>query len=254
MMLNSANVITGSISSVSNAVFSYLSLRKVNKELLEKNSRLAMEIVRLQEHLKNNSLNTIDFRDVFLNDTVNNDSNNESYTYEYIAARVVNNSVAYVNNYITINKGSADGIRPDMGVVSLRGVAGIVMTVKEHYSVVMSLLNSKFRLSCKVKDTNYFGMLTWKSDNLSYAYLEELPAHTMFQVGDTVVTSGYSAIFPPDIKVGVVESYDKQRDNNFYSLKVRLTTDFQSLDVVCVISNQSQEEQREIEREAMKND
>jgi rod shape-determining protein MreC len=252
MMLSSANAITGGISSVAKVVFSYLNLRKANQALLEENSRLAMEVIRLQEQFKNHSLDTIDFRGVFLNDTVN--KNKEDYTYEYIAAGVVNNSVAYLNNYITINKGSADGIRPDMGVVSLRGVAGVVVTVKEHYSVVISLLNGKFKLSCKVKDTNYFGMLTWKGDHISYAYLEELPTHAIFQVGDTVVTSGYSTIFPPDIRVGVVESYDKPRDDNFYSLKVRLITDFQSLDALCVIRNHSQEEQRDIERETMKND
>ncbi|MDR2773896.1 MAG: rod shape-determining protein MreC [Tannerella sp.] len=252
IMLSSANVITGSMMSVSNTVFSYLNLRKVNQELLEQNSMLAKEVVRLHEQLKNSALDTTDFRSVFLNDTMRS---HEGYTYEYITARAVNNSVGYVNNYITVNKGSADGIRPDMGVISVRGVAGIVVTVKEHYSVIISLLNTgRYKLSCKVKDSNYFGALTWKGDNISYAYLEELPTHAVFHVGDTVVTSGYSAIFPPDIMVGVVESYDKQRDDNFYSLKVRLATDFQSLDALCVISNNSQEEQREIERETIKND
>jgi rod shape-determining protein MreC len=252
MILSSANAITGGISSVSNAVFSYINLQKVNQELLEHNGMLGMEIIRLQEQLKNSSLNTMNYSDVFLSDTV---CNHEGYTYEYIAARVVNNSVGYVNNYITINKGSADGIRPDMGVISLRGVAGIVVTVKERYSVVISLLNTgKYKLSCKVKDSNYFGALTWRGDNISYAYLEELPTHAVFQIGDTVVTSGYSAIFPPGIKVGVVESYDKQRDDNFYSLKVHLATDFQSLGALYVIRNHSQEEQWEIERETVKND
>jgi rod shape-determining protein MreC len=253
MMLSSANVIAGSISSASSAVFSYLDLQNINRELLECNSQLAMEVIRLQEQLKNQLLDSVDFSGVFLNDTVNN-RNNGNYTYEFITAGVANNSVTYVNNYITINKGAVDGIRPDMGVISPRGVAGIVMTVKDRYSVVISLLNSKFKLSCKVKDTNYFGAMTWKGGDVAHAYLEELPTHAVFHVGDTVVTSGYSAIFPPGINVGVVESYNKQRDDNFYSLKVRLATDFQSLGVLCVIINHSQEEQREIEREAIKND
>jgi rod shape-determining protein MreC len=251
MMLNSANVITGSISSVFNAVFSYLDLQQVNRALLADNSRLVAEVIHLQEQLKNRPTDAGDFSGVFLNDTVNS---RETYRYELITAGVVNNSVVYMNNYITINKGALDGIRPDMGVISPHGVAGIVVAVNEHYSVVISLLNSKFKLSCKVKDTNYFGALTWKGDSQSYAYLEELPTHAVFQVGDTVVTSGYSAIFPPDIRVGVVESYDKQHGDHFYSLKVRLATDFHSLGALSAIINHSQAEQREIEREVIKND
>jgi rod shape-determining protein MreC len=104
-----------------------------------------------------------------------------------------------------------------------------------------------------VKDANYFGSLAWKVDDVRYAYLEELPTHATFQVGDTIVTSGNSAIFPPDIIVGTVESYGKQRDDNFYSLKVRLAVDFQSLNVLYVIVNRAQEEQWKIEREAAGN-
>ena len=87
-----------------------------------------------------------------------------------------------------------------------------------------------------------------------HAYLEDLPTHATFQVGDTVVTSGYSTVFPPGIMVGVVESYDKQHDDNFFSLKVRLATDFQSLNAVCVVKNNMQAEQKEIEEEAKQND
>jgi rod shape-determining protein MreC len=256
MMLSSANVITGHISSASNVVFSYLNLQTVNQELLERNILLEAELIRLQSLLDRAALDTIDFSGIHSGDSLMNggEQQRENYTYEYLPAGVVNNSVTHVNNYITINKGADDGIRPDMGVVSPRGVAGIVVTVRERYSVVISLLNSKFKLSCKVKNTGYFGALTWKSDDLAIAYLEELPSHATFQVGDTVVTSGYSAIFPPGVMVGVVEAYGKQRDDNFYSLKVRLATDFRSLSALCVIVNRSQDKQREIEREAIKND
>jgi rod shape-determining protein MreC len=141
-----------------------------------------------------------------------------------------------------------------MGVISTRGVAGIVVTVSDHYSVAISLLSAKFKLSCKIKGSNYFRMLSWRGDDVAYAYLEALPVHAVFQVGDTVVTSGYSAIFPPGIMVGVVETYGKQSDNDSYSLKVRLATDFQALSALCVIINRAQDEQRETEREARKND
>ncbi|MDR1114777.1 MAG: rod shape-determining protein MreC [Tannerella sp.] len=253
MILSSANAITGSISSVSNTVLSYLNLQNVNQQLLEHNSLLEMEILRLQEQLKKTSLDTVDFSRVFLTDTARTAGvPAPDYTYEYIAAGVANNTTTYVNNYITINKGFGDGIRPDMGVISPRGVVGIVMTVKNHYSIVISLLNTKYKVNCKVKNTSFFGGLAWRGDDVRYAYLE-LPAHATFQVGDTIVTSGYSAVFPQGLITGVVESFDKQRDYNFYSLKVRLAADFQSLNALWVIVNHSQDEQWEIEREAMGN-
>ncbi|MDR1223134.1 MAG: rod shape-determining protein MreC [Tannerella sp.] len=247
MMLTSANVIAGSISSLSGAVFSYLDLQKVNQELLEHNGILEMEVLRLREQLKELSLDTVNFNPAFPEDTVFALKS----AYEFITVRAINNSTTYLNNYITLNKGSADGLRPDMGVVSPHGVVGIVMTVREHYSVVISLLNTKLNISCKVKGTDFSGPLSWKGGDVAYAYLEELPTHAVFEVGDTIVTSGNSAIFPPGIMAGTVDSYSKQRDDNFYSLKVRLATDFYSLSVLCAIRNDAQEEQWKIEQEVM---
>jgi rod shape-determining protein MreC len=256
-MLTSANAMTGDISSISGAVFSYLNLQKVNQDLIERSRMLEMEVVRLREQLKEISLDTINLNPILPGDTAPDTASSAGkiYPYEFITTRVVNNSTSYLNNYITINKGSEEGIRPDMGVVSLYGgVVGIVMTVKEHYSVVISLMNTKLNISCKIKGTNFAGPLSWKGGDVAYAYLEELPTHTVFEVGDTIVTSGYSAVFPPDIMAGVVESYSKQRNNNFYSLKVRLATDFHALNVLYVILNHAQKEQWETEREVIKHD
>lgn len=255
MMLSSANAVTARISSVSSTVFSYFDLQNVNQVLLERNGALEMEVFRLREQLQAFAVDSTSFEQVFLKDTVLTDSLfHDEYIYNLIPAGVVNNSITYMNNYITINKGRRDGIYPDMGVVSPQGVVGIVTTVSDNYAVVISLLNMKFNVSCKVQHTNYFGPLSWKGGDVHYAYLEQLPTHATFQQGDTIVTSGYSAFFPPGVMVGVVESYDKQNDDNFYSLKVRLSADFQSLSVLCVIDNRLQREQQEIEKEARKND
>ena len=255
MMLTSANAIAGRISSASSTVFSYFDLQKVNHELLERNSELEMEVIRLREQVYRKTTDSTSFDQVFLKDTVFTDSLfTGNYTYKYITAGVVNNSITYVNNYITINKGYDDGIRPDMGVVSPHGIVGIVSTVGDHFSVVISLLSAKFKVSCKVLNTSYFGVLSWKGGDVKYAYLEQLPTHATFSVGDTVVTSSNSAIFPPGVIVGIVENYDKEGDDNFYSLKVRLTTDFQSLNALCIIDNSLQKEQKAIEQEARKND
>jgi rod shape-determining protein MreC len=241
--------------SASNAVFSYLDLKNVNNELHEKNRKLEMEVLYLRNELERKVLDTLTYNQVLVYDTLNYDS--LSYLnskYSYINAGVVNNSSSYMNNYITINKGYKDGIRPDMGVVSINGIVGIVSTVNSNFSVVISLLNFRSKLSCKVKNTNYFGALSWKGGDIKYAFLEELPTHSTFEVGDTIITTGYTSAFPPGIMVGIVDSYKKQNDDNFYSLKVRLTTDFQSLSLVSVIDNTNQVEQKEIEKEAKRYD
>jgi rod shape-determining protein MreC len=269
--MTSANVITGQILSASNAVFSYLDLRTVNRQLNEKNNRLEMELIMLHKQLDEILSDTLNFKNVFLHDiiivdsVIKTDSPNkavqiqkeisiEDIDYRYITAEVVNNSIVYTNNFITINKGSDDGIHSDMGVISINGLAGIVMTVNAKYSLVISLLNTNQKISAKIKNTNYFGALLWKGGDSRYAFLEELPTHSIFKAGDTIVTSGYSTIFPQGIMIGTVDSFDKQHDDNFYSLKVRLATDFSTLRTVSVIENRNQEELMEVEKQTKRND
>jgi len=120
--------------------------------------------------------------------------------------------------------------------------------------VAMSLLNVETTVSCKIRNTHFFGPLSWKGGDVRYAYLSQIATHAVFHAGDTIVTSGISDIFPPGIMVGVIESFNRQDDDNYYSLKVRLSTDFQSLNAISVIDNQLQREQRELEREARKNE
>ena len=249
IMLSSANAITGRLLSASGAVFSYFDLQKVNKEIHERNSRLEMEVIRLREQLNIKTTDTVSFGQVFLNDSI---LRNERY--QFITATVANNAVNKPHNYITISKGLSDGVRPDMGVISPQGVVGIVTNVNNSFSVVMSMLNMKSRMSCKIRNTSFAGSLSWKGGDVRYMFLDQIATHATFQVGDTIETSGYSDVFPSGIMVGTVESYTRQTDDNFYSLKVRLATDFQSLHLICVIDNRLQKEQKEIEWEARRND
>ena len=254
-IISAANSVTGSVLSVCNTVFSYFDLFGVNQELLERTARLEMEVAYWREQAANQTVDQATFGQVFLRDTVVSDSLiQKSLIYRYIPARVVNNSVNYQRNYITINKGSDDGIRQDMGVVSPRGIVGVVTNVDNRFAIVMSLLNVKCKMSCKIQHTHFSGSLSWKGGDVRYAFLEQIATHATFQVGDTIVTSGYSDIFPPGVQVGVVESFNKQNDDNFYALKVRLFTDFQSLNALCVIENRLQETQKNIEQEARRND
>lgn len=247
VMFSSANVVTGYISSAAGYVKSYLHLRDINKELLERNGQLEMELLGLQDQLEMMRADTVNFTGFAPDST-------EVFPYSFILADVVNNSVTHLANYITVNKGRKDGVEPDMGVVSERGVIGIVSTVSDHYAVVLSLLNPKFRLSCKVLGSSYFGSLNWDGRNPRYANLEELPRHVEFKKGDTIVTSGYSAVFPAGIVVGNVADFQKQHDDNFYMLKVELAADFHALNNVRIIKNYHQTEQLKTEQEARRND
>jgi rod shape-determining protein MreC len=185
---------------------------------------------------------------------VRKEKEQQPFPYDVVMAKVVNNSVMYLSNYITIDKGRKDGIRPDMGVISEGGVVGIVSMVSDHYAVVIPLLNPKFRLSCKVLGSSYFGSMSWDGRSARYAKLDELPRHVEFKEGDIIVTSGFSAIFPEGIMVGNVSSFERQHNDNFYSLTVRLTTDFHRLNNVMVIRNYRHEEQIQLEQEAKVND
>ena len=238
---------TGHVSSVSGYVTSYLDLREINKELLERNGQLEMDLLELQDRLDMMMADTVHFAG-FAPDSV------EQFPYSFVLAEVTNNSVTHLSNYITVNKGRKDGIAPDMGVVSVQGVVGIVSTVADHFSVIIPLLNPKSKLSCKVLGSSYFGSLSWNGRSTRYANLEELPRHVEFQKGDTIVTSGYSSVFPAGIVVGTVADFEKQHDDNFFTLKVELATDFQSLKNVRIIKNYNQEEQIRVEQEARRND
>ncbi|RHJ92475.1 rod shape-determining protein MreC [Parabacteroides bouchesdurhonensis] len=247
IILSSANVITGHIASTSGYVTSYLNLREINKELLERNGQLELELLELRDRLDMMTADTVTFAGFAPDST-------EQFPYSFVMAEVVNNSVSHLSNYITVNKGRKDGVAPDMGVVSERGVVGIVSTVSDHFAVVIPLLNPKFRLSCKVLGSSYFGSLSWNGRNAQYANLDELPRHVVFDKGDTIVTSGYSAVFPAGIIVGVVSDFRKQHDDNFYSLEVKLATNFRTLNDVRIIKNYRQAEQLDVEREAKRND
>ena len=162
--------------------------------------------------------------------------------FEFILSHVINNSINKPHNYITINKGSNDGIKPEMGVIDQNGIVGIVNVVGDNSARIISLLNLNFKLSCKIKGNKHFGSLAWDGEDPTIAILEELPRHTVFKTGDTVVTSGFSAVFPEDIMVGKIISDKNNQNDNSISLKVKLSTDFTKLSKVRVIVNNLKEE------------
>jgi len=245
VMISSANTVTGYISSITGSITSYINLREANTVLTERNGELEMQVLALRNQLETLQANSTVFSG-FMPDST------ENFPYNFVMAKVVNNSVTHLSNYITINKGRKDGLTSEMGVVSDQGVVGVVSQVSNDFAVILPLLNPKLRLSCKVAGSNYIGSLGWNGRNSRYAQLEELPRHVEFQNGDTIITSGYSAMFPAGIIVGTVSDFKRQHDDNFYSLEVELATDFSALNNVRVLINQQQEEQRKLEKEAMR--
>ncbi|MCD7938131.1 MAG: rod shape-determining protein MreC [Tannerellaceae bacterium] len=249
VLLSTANIITGNIISVSGSIRTYFYLSQENRDLLTRNGQLEMELLELKSLLSEMSADTITFKGY----KSSPGADMEDRQFDFITARVVNNSVARISNYITINKGAKDGITSHMGVVSDKGVVGIVSNVSDHYSVVLPVLNPKFRLSGKVSGSS-FGTLMWDGRSPRYANLSELARHVEFAEGDTVVTSGYSSAFPEGVIIGTIASFKKQNDDNFYTLQVELATDFHALTNVRVIKNNAQTEQRDLEEEVRSND
>ncbi len=239
--LTSANSASASIYKVVSGVTSYFNLQSINNDLQERNALLEMEVINLKRQLDDCKIRMI-ADSISLPDSV-------AQSYEYYFAGVINNSVSRPMNYITIDKGSSDGIEPEMGVVDQNGVVGIVSVVSKHAARVISLLNPNMKLSCKVKGTDYFGSLYWDGVSPHFAVLEEMPRHVVYQKGDTIVTSGYSAVFPEGLIVGVIESGMKTNDDNFIALRVRLSTDFTRLSTVRAIKSKLSDELKEIETE-----
>ncbi|MEG1617277.1 MAG: rod shape-determining protein MreC [Bacteroidales bacterium] len=238
VFFSSANRMVADVYSLSGEVSGYFGLKQINQDLLERNGYLEKEILVLKELLQ---------KEYDQEQLKNTDTK-----YDFVVAQVINNSVTQLKNYITINKGALEGVKPGMGVADQNGIIGIVSVVSDHYSVVISILNTKLRLSAKVKGSDYFGSLVWDGKSSRYATLEELPRHVEFATGDTIVTSGYSAAFPEGLPVGVIEGYSPQTNDNFYALKVELSADFNRLNDVRVIINNQQEEQYKLEQEAAK--
>jgi len=221
-VISTSNELVGKIYTAYSNVTDYLVLGETNRILSAENARLR----------RADSVSFYDpsFRVLRVNDTIG------LQQYEYISARVVNNSVSRVNNYITLDKGSLQGIQPEMAVMGSNGVVGIVKDVSEHFSTVISLLHSSTKISSKIKKNDYFGSSVWDGENPQIAKLLDIPSHAQVKVGDTIVTSSYSGIFPRDILVGVVSEIGTSGES-FKEIKLKLATDFQKLSYVYVVRN-----------------
>ena len=240
---SSANAVTGKVYEWDSAVESYFSLSGVNSQLTQRNAFLEQQVrmlddsiarlTRSQETAVTRLSSMVPFQGCRL-----------------IPAKVVANMVNRYDNLITIDKGSADGVKRDMGVVCGMGVVGIVYLVSEHYSIVIPALNSHSNISCTIQRRGYFGYLRWRGGSSQLAYLEDVPRHAHFKLGDNVVTSGYSSVFPPGVMVGKVLHVFNSADGLSYRVQVKLSTDFARLRDVCLVDDSALQERIDLMRAA----
>src|SRR5699024_4176830 len=164
--------------------------------------------------------------------------------------RVISNNYTKSKNILTINKGANEGVHIDMGVVSSNGIVGIVNKVSKNYATVQSVLNTQSQINAKLKKTHHFGILVWEDIRDPYhANLIDIPRHTDFEIGDTIVTGGKSTIIPEGIPVGTIDSYELEEINNAFVIRVKLFTDMTSLHSVYLIENKDYDEIITLEKE-----
>ena len=229
--LSAANAVVGKVYQWESGVLSYFSLSRVNEELSQRNFYLERQVSQLRRLYGD-----------LTKDTTAMERHELQFLsqYQLIPAKVVDNTVHKPENLMTIDKGRVDGVEVDMGVACGSGVVGVVYLVSDHYSVVIPALNtSSSRISCAIRGRGYFGYLHWYGGDPAVAYVEDIPRHAKFKLGEYVETSGFSSIFPSGVLVGKIEQAYNSSDGLSYKLKVRLSTDFSCIRDVCVISDKS---------------
>lgn len=233
----SANSVAGKFYEAKGDITGYFHLKGENEALLDRNMWLEERVRYLEQKQREAMADSARYSSI---EKFQTDLN-------VLKANVVKNSINLPNNYLTLDKGALDGIKSEMGVVDANGIVGIVYKTSLHYSSVISVLNSRSNISCKILGSQYFGYLRWEGGDSRYAYLKDLPRHAEFNLGDTIVTSGYSTVFPEGVMVGTVDDMTDSHDGLSYLLKVRLATDFGKVSSVRVIEMKNKKEIQELE-------
>ena len=238
---SSANVVAGKVYEADATIKNFFSLTKINQQLNVRNLYLEQTVRKLSEQ-------------------VHAETGDSSWLlrtpaevlkeYKLIPAKVITNSIDKRDNFITIDKGRLDGVKPDMGVACGTGIVGVVYMVSDHYSIVIPVLNSKSNISVTIRKRGYYGYLRWTGGASDLAYVDDIPRHAHFRLGDLIETSGYSAMFPLGIIAGQILHVYNSPDGLSYRVQVRLTTDFGNLRDVCVIDNSAMKERIDLLRSA----
>jgi rod shape-determining protein MreC len=235
VFLSSAGVVSSNLLELANKFGSYWNLGAVNDSLAKENARLKMQFPNAKYQ---SNIETQAVKDSVL-----------LQQYIYTSAKIVNNNLHHSNNYITLNRGSNHNIKSNAGVVSAttQGVVGIIKKVSNNYSVAMSIFHKETRISAKIQKNDHFGVLVWNGKEMTHLDLEALPKHAPIQKGDTIVTSGYSNLFPEGIFIGVVDTFFVVKSSNFFTAKVRLAADVTTTQQVYIVTDLMREEKKALE-------
>ncbi len=238
---STANTVAGKFYEGYSEVESFFSLTKLNEQLTQRNMYLEKQVSEMSERLT----------DLTKDSTYMQHSQLQLLDeYKLIPAKVVTNSLNKRNNLMTLDKGRADGVREDMGVACGNGVVGTVYMVSDHYSVVIPLINTQSNISVTIRRKGYFGHVQWTGGASDLAYVDDIPRHAKFRLGDSIVTSGYSSIFPAGIMVGKILHVYNSTDGLSYRIQMKLSTDFSRLRDVCIIDDTKMQERIQVMRAA----
>jgi len=233
-LLHAASRATGRFyTSISNAT-DYINLRTTNEQLANENAIL--------RQMKGVSFLKNDTNTYWVNDTL------FKQQYKYIVSKVIHNTVGKRNNYIMLDKGSNSGIQKDMAVITSNGIVGTVVNVSENFSWVMSLLNKHTRISGRITKNDQMGTIVWNGIDHQYGTLTDIPAHVKIVKGDTIVSSGYSYIFPAGIMIGTISDFRVEHGDHFYTIPFKYSVDFNALQYVYVVKNLMKVEQELLEK------
>jgi len=229
------NAFSGWLYNARDEVTKHFSFERENSKLAEDNARLFSQLEESQ------------FNSIIESDTASSPDYVQQYLYT--SADVINNSTNKPNNYLTINRGGLHNIKKHNGVIGGKGIVGIVLGVSDRYATIMSLLHQQTKISVKIKNKGYFGSMVWKGKDSSFMSVEAIPKHALVIEGDTVITSGYSSIFPGGVMVGIVDNVEPIDGSSFHKIDVKLSEDMNKVEHVYVINNLFQEEQNDLEEE-----
>jgi len=232
IFISSSNAVSGAIYQFSDNLKGFFDLSRENESISKKNAQLLQQLYR-------GTARTAEFEGQLVDSQ-----------FVFHPARVVNNSLYNIRNSLTMNAGKKQGVGVRMGVITETGVVGWVQNVSNHYSKALSILHADVSISAKIKSQNILGSIRWIPPDYRIVNLTDVPQHySNIAIGDTVVTSGYSTMFPADHPIGIIQSVDLVEGSNFYDIKVALSTDLATLDFVYIVENKFQKELEDLQNE-----
>ena len=219
--VNSSNAITGGIYSIKSSITDYFNLREENKILINENTRIRKQLESYKSKVVNQNIDTSSILS----------------KYYFVSAKVINNSFSKTKNKLTINKGKRDSIQLDLGVITSKGIVGIIDNLSNKYATIQSILNTNSQINAKLKNVKHFGSLVWNAEDPNVIQLIDIPRLAPVKTGDTIVTGGRSTIFPEGILIGVVIDFELTEDENSQNLNIQLFNDMTNLEHVYIIDN-----------------